>query len=125
MYVRKPSWWWDWSWNPVGGCKPISPGCRDCLVLPWLNSTTWETETVHTGVIEMRRGRPVWTGKLTASPDGDFQWTWPLTWPGVENPALGPGKPSLIFVVVTGDLFVEGRPTEDIDRVCRTIALSD
>jgi len=125
MYVRKPSWWWDWSWNPVGGCKPISPGCRDCLVPPWLQGHTWETETVHTGVIKVVRGRPVWTGNLTTSPDGDPMWTWPLTWPGVENPALGPGKPSLIFVVVLGDLFAEGRPTKDIDRVCATIAQSD
>jgi protein gp37 len=47
-----------------------------------------------------------------------------LTWPGVENPALGPGQPSLIFVVMEGDLFAKGRPKQDIDRVCRTIAQS-
>jgi protein gp37 len=51
-------------------------------------------------------------------------WTWPLTWSGVVNPALGPGKPSLIFAVVDGDLFVTGRPKEDINRVCRTLAAS-
>ena len=33
-------------------------------------------------------------------------------------------KPSLIFVVVEGDLFVKERPKEHIDRVCRTIAAS-
>ena len=22
--------WWDWSWNPVGGCKPVSTGCKNC-----------------------------------------------------------------------------------------------
>jgi protein gp37 len=52
-------------------------------------------------------------------------WTWPLTWSGVVNPALGPRRPNLIFVVVLGDLFVEGRPTEVIDRVVETIVLSD
>jgi hypothetical protein len=51
-------------------------------------------------------------------------WNWPLTWPGVVNPALGPGKPNLIFCVLEGDLFVEGRPKKDIDRVCTTVALS-
>ena len=51
-------------------------------------------------------------------------WTWPLTWPGVDNPALGPGQPSLIFVVVLGDLFYRARPTEHINRVCATIAAS-
>ena len=43
---------------------------------------------------------------------------------GVVNPALGPGKPNLIFAVVDGDLFVEGRPPEDINQVCRTLAAS-
>jgi hypothetical protein len=40
------------------------------------------------------------------------------------NPALGPGKPNLIFVVLEGALFVEGRPKKDIDQVCGTIAAS-
>jgi protein gp37 len=53
-------------------------------------------------------------------------WNFPLTTfrDGVENPALGPGKPNLIFAVVDGDLFLEGRPTEDINRVCRTLVAS-
>ena len=61
---------------------------------------------------------------LTALRDGDPLWNWPLTWPGVANPALGEGKPNLIFVVMEGDLFVPGRDKEDIDRVCRTIVRS-
>jgi protein gp37 len=40
------------------------------------------------------------------------------------NPALGPGKPNLIFAVVDGDLFVKGRPKKDIDQVCRTLVAS-
>jgi protein gp37 len=127
LFVRKPSWWWDWSWTPVGGCKPKpnSPGCNNCWVPKWLNSHTWKTETVHTGVTKLnKRGRRVWTGILTALQDGDRMWNWPLTFPGVVNPALGPGKPNLIFVVLEGDLFVEGRPKEDIDQVCVTIAAS-
>src|SRR5204862_288435 len=40
---------------------------------------------------------------------GDAMWTWPVKWPGLVNPALGHGRPNLIFVVVTGDLFVTGR----------------
>ena len=125
MYFRKDDWWWDGSWTPVGGCLPPSEECANCWAPKWLKSHTWKTETVHTGVIKVdKRGRPGWTGNLTALRDGDPVWNWPLTWPGVENPALGPGKPSLIFVVMEGDLFVKGRPKEDIDRVCRTIAAS-
>ena len=44
--------------------------------------------------------------------------------PGVENPALGPGKANLIFAVIDGDLFVAGRPEADINRVCATLAAS-
>jgi protein gp37 len=121
---RKWSWWWDGSWTPVGGCVPISRGCANCWVPKWLKSHTWKTETVHTNVIKYVRGRPVWNGNLTAYEDGDHVWNWPLTWPGVVNPALGPGEPNLIFVVLEGDLFVTGRPKEDIDKVCMTIAAS-
>jgi protein gp37 len=37
---------------------------------------------------------------------------------------MGPGKPSLIFVVVLGDLFYTKRPTAIIDKVVATIASS-
>jgi protein gp37 len=80
---------------------------------------------VHTGVTKANAsGRRKWTGDLTALRDGDPIWTLPLTHPGVANPALGPRKPNLIFTVLEGDLFVEGRPKEDIDRVCLTITVS-
>jgi protein gp37 len=94
--------------------------------MKWLNSHTWEPETVYTGAIteEAKRGRRKWTGVLTRLREGDKMWDRPLTHPGVENPALGPGKPNLISVVFQGDLFVEGRPKKDIDRVFATIAAS-
>ena len=125
MDFRKPDWWWDKSWTPVGGCLPVSEECANCWVKKWLKSHKWPTETVHTRATrEDKNGLMVFTGDLTAVRDGDPLWNWPLPWPGVVNPALGPGKPSLIFVVMEGDLFASGRPNEDIDRVCRTIAAS-
>jgi hypothetical protein len=95
--------------------------------LKWLNSHAWQTATVYSEAVTAKankKGRRKWTGALTASPDGDPKWTLPLTQPGVINPALGPGQPNLIFCVLDGELFVTGRPTEDIDRVCLTIACS-
>ena len=125
MIYRKYSWWWDTTWTPVSGCRPVSDGCKYCWSLPWLKCHTWPTETVYTGAIEEAAdGSMRWTGDATALRAGDPVWNFPLTFPGVENPALGPGKPSLIFAVVDGDLFVEGRPTEDINRVCATLAVS-
>jgi protein gp37 len=126
MYIRKPSWWWDWSWSPLSGCKPISDGCKYCWVTKWLNSHTWKRETVYTGAVKEanERGRRKWTGDLTALRDGDPVWNLPLTHPGVVNPALGPDAPNLIFCVMDGDLFVTGRPKEDKDSVCEIIARS-
>jgi len=126
MPERKPSWWWDWSWNPVSGCIPVSEGCRDCWSLAWLKCHTWKKPTVYTGAIkEAVDGSIRWTGNLTALRAGDKYWDLPHTHPGVVNPALGDGKPNLIFTVVEGDLFVTGRPKEDIDRVCGTLAASE
>src|SRR3974377_1648299 len=101
MFFRKFHMFWDWSWTPVSGCKVPrkSPGCANCWTLKWLNSHTWKTETVYTGAIteESKRGRRKWTGVLTALRDGDPVWNLPLTHPGVATPALGDGKPNLIF----------------------------
>jgi protein gp37 len=124
---RKPWWWWDWGWNPVTGCLPVSEGCRNCIEPGWLNSHTHKRETVDDGVTKKVHGRPAWNGEINAAPDGHHLWTWPLTWPGVGNPALGQGQPSLIFVVVKGDLFYTKRVKEDIasiNLVCATIATS-
>jgi protein gp37 len=125
FYRRKDDWWWDWTCTPVSGCRPPSEGCKYCWSLPWLKSHTWQTETVYTGAIkEAPDGSVRWTGKLTALRPEDPVWNFPLTFPGVVNPALGPGKPNLIFAVVDGDLFVTGRPKADINRVCATLAAS-
>jgi protein gp37 len=125
VFYRKPDWWWDTTWTPVSGCRPVSDGCRECWSLPWLKCHTWQTETVYTGAIKKAvDGSVRWTGDLTALRDGDPMWNFPLTFPGVENPALGSGKPNLIFAVVDGDLFVEGRPKKDINQVCATLAAS-
>jgi protein gp37 len=125
MFYRKRDWWWDWTWTPVSGCRPVSDGCRYCWSLPWLKSHTWTVPTVYTGAIEEAAdGSTRWTHELTALRDGDPVWNFPLTFPGVVNPALGPRKPNLIFAVVDGDLFLEGRPPADINQVCRTLVAS-
>lgn len=30
---RNPGVWWDKMWNPVTGCTPISPGCKNCWAM--------------------------------------------------------------------------------------------
>jgi protein gp37 len=120
---RKPGWWWDLQWNPVGGCSPASPGCANCYAAVLADQYTWGLAP-HKGVTANVRGRRVFTGKLTSAPPGHPVWSWPLTWPGAECPKLGPGAPSLIFCGDMSDVFHEDRPTDIIDRVVATAALS-
>jgi protein gp37 len=118
--------WWDTSWHPVAGCEYLTGECRRCFPPYWDKSHTHETETVHTGVIDINgKGRPFWNGELTVLPDGHHAWNFPLEYPGAENPKLGPGKPSLILVACAGDLFIGRRSPKVISRVVETIALSN
>ena len=120
-------WWWDATWNPVGGCLAISPGCTNCYAAQVAGTKTWpyaRSAGVHNGVTIVRGKRRIFNGEVTAAPEFHESWTWPLTWSGAKHPKLGPGKPSLIFVGDMADLFYK-RPTEIIDRVCATLALAD
>jgi protein gp37 len=120
-------WWWDHTWNPSGGCKAVSPGCTNCYAAQVAGTKTWpyaRSAAVHNGVTVVKGKRRIFNGKVTAAPAFHELWTWPLTWSGARHPKLGPGAPSLIFVGDMADLFYK-RPTEVIDRVCATIALSE
>jgi protein gp37 len=115
--------WWDASWNVVGGCSPVSIGCRRCYAA-LLSGTQQSSVPLYRGTTEMVRGRPVFNGKLTVWPPNHPTWRWPLKWKGVEDPLLGPGQPSLIFVGDMSDVFHERRPVTDIDQVVSAIAWS-
>ena len=121
-------WWWDRTWNPIGGCLPVSPGCQNCYAAQVAGTKTWPyagSAGVHDGVTVVRGKRRVFNGKITAAPDLHSQWEWPLVWRGAKHPKLGDGAPSIIFVGDMADLFIEGRPKAVSDRVCATIAISD
>jgi protein gp37 len=77
---------------------------------------------LYDGIVDLIADGYVFNGKMTALEPGHKGWTLPLEWPGAQRPLLGPGKPSLIFVVSMGDLFLEGRPDALIDRTLSTIA---
>jgi protein gp37 len=116
-------WWWDFGWNPFGGCRYVSAGCRNCFVPSWLRSHT-HSKDVHHGVTDRKRGRWVFNGKLTALPATHKLWDWPLHWPGAAQPKLGPGEPSLIWIGDMSDPFHEDRPREVIDRALGTVVIS-
>jgi len=117
--------WSDATWNPIGGCSAVSAGCRYCYAARLAaTQQTARLVPIHLGTTDWIRGKPVFNSKLTALALGHETWIWPIIWPGARHPLLGKGKPSLIFVGDMTDLFHERRPTEIIDRVIDTIALS-
>jgi len=117
--------WWDESWNPLSGCRPKGPGCRNCYAALQIVSGLHQKTPLYDGIVE--KGH--FNGKTNVLPPWHPDWNWPLDWPGAEHPVLerqyGPGAPSLIFIVDMGDLFFEGHPTSRIDQVVGTIVLSE
>jgi protein gp37 len=116
--------WWDGNWSPVGGCSPVSPGCKNCYAAE-IAAKQRHQIPLYLGATDFRNEKPRFNGHLTALPAGHPGWVWPLTWPGAHRPLLGPGQPSLIFVGAMTDIFHENRPEADIDKVVEMIGLSD
>lgn len=121
--------WWDETWNPVGGCSPISPGCTNCyaaaLAVKYGQYTGAKVTALHPGVAIMVNGRPVFTGELTTARRGHALWSWPTRWLGAEHPVLGDGQPSIIFCGDMTDVFAEGRPAAVVTKICAMLAFSD
>ena len=96
--------WTQETWNPVVGCRRVSPGCDNCYAI--LEARRKTTSIPHYGgVTERRNGRLDWTGKFSVAPDRIF------------NKPLRIQKPTTWFVNSMSDLFGEGVSVETIQRV--------
>jgi len=126
LAVRKPadpSAWWDRSWNPLSGCRAVSPGCQNCYAAQIAGTKTFKW--LHRGVTVQRGTKRIFNGTTRVGPPWHKVWSGPLQKPSVKRPKLGPGQPNLVFVGDMSDLFHKGHPTSAIDRVVATIAFSD
>src|SRR5215471_12665441 len=77
MRARGFDWWWDATWNPVGGCLAISPGCTNCYAAQVAGTKTWPyagSAGVHNGVTVVKNKRRIFNGKVTAAPDFHKSW---------------------------------------------------
>src|ERR1700688_2130343 len=111
MAARHGDGWWDATWNPVGGCSPASPGCKNCYAAKLAaTQQTAHRIALYDATTDWVRGKPAFNGNLTVAGPSHAVWSWPLTWPGARRPELGDGQPSLIFVGDMSDLFHEDRP---------------
>lgn len=95
--------WTDATWNPVAGCKVVSPGCTNCYAMRMASRLQAMGMKKYAGTTRKSGRRHVWTGRVN-----------------VDNRALGAPltwrKPQRIFVNSMSDLFQD---TVDVDFIAR------
>lgn len=101
--------WTDETWNPLRGCRRISPGCENCYAerqaaRPILSGPGLPYE----GLVTIGKQGPRWTG-ATAGPD---LLDLPLRWK----------KPRKVFPCSMSDLFFKGHSDEQIAVVFGVMA---
>lgn len=94
--------WTEYSWNPVTGCTPISPGCQNCYAKRIAHRLSQNPTVPHRERYEGFRVS-CWPERLEE----------PLHW----------RKPRMVFVSSMGDLFHENVSFEVIDQVFAVAAL--
>lgn len=104
--------WTDHTWNPVRGCSPVSPGCKNCYAERQGGRFAGPGRPFDGFVQIGKNGRPGarWTGKVE------------LIEKHLMDP-LGWKKPQRVFVNSMSDLFHEALPDEAIDRIFAVMAL--
>lgn len=104
MAIGSPIEWTEATWNPVGGCTILSPGCTNCYAMRMARRLEAMGQAKYTGTTRVSGGRAKWTGKVV------------LDEKAVELPRKW-AKGRLIFVNSMSDLFHEDVPVEFIERV--------
>ena len=104
--------WTEQTWNPLAGCKIVSPGCTNCYAMRQAHRLAHNPKTPHYhGTTQLTRGGPVWTGKMSLAPEQ------------VLTAPMRRKKPTDYFVNSMSDLFAPGVPDEWIDRIFAVMAL--
>lgn len=103
--------WTDATWNPVAGCTPISPGCRNCYAARMARRLESMGQAKYAGTAERRGSVDVFTGHINLDPSS---LEIPLRW----------RKPRRIFVNSMSDLFHPDVPFGFVDQVFAVMALT-
>lgn len=96
--------WTDATWNPVSGCRIVSPGCTNCYAMRMAARLQAMGHGSYRGVTRKSGKRSIWTGKIILN---EKMLGAPLTWK----------KPRMIFVNSMSDLFQDGVSEEFITKV--------
>jgi protein gp37 len=101
--------WTDATWNPVAGCKILSPGCTNCYAMRMAARLEAMGLDKYAGTTRKSGNRHVWTGKIKLDEE---TLELPLRW----------RKPRLVFVNSMSDLFHEAVPASFVEKVWDTMA---
>lgn len=105
--------WADETWNPVLGCRKVSPGCEVCYAITQAHIRAGnphpQIAAAFSGLTRRTADGVDWTGHVNLLPERLDQ---PAHW----------RKPRRVFVNSLGDLFHPGVPDEFIARVWQTMA---
>lgn len=88
----------DVSWNFIGGCSPVSPGCDNCWAAR-VAATRLKHHRMYWGLTTWKHGVPVWRGGALVDEEKLF-------WRPTQR------TPQVIFVQPMGDLFHPDVPLE-------------
>ncbi|MCC8968944.1 DUF5131 family protein [Bradyrhizobium brasilense] len=104
MANNSPIEWTEATWNPVGGCTILSPGCTNCYAMRLARRLEAMGQKKYAGTTRMTGGRAKWNGKIVLD---EAALEIPLKWKSSK----------IIFVNSMSDLFHEEIPLEFIARV--------
>ena len=96
--------WTDATWNPVAGCKIVSPGCTNCYAMRMAARLQAMGMPKYSGTTRKSGQRRVWTGRVNVDERNIFA---PLAW----------RRPQRIFVNSMSDLFQDAIEENVILRV--------
>lgn len=101
--------WTDVTWNPIRGCKEVSPGCENCYAAAMAARFSGPGKP-YEGLATFANGKPRWTGDVLVV---EKALTEPLRWK----------KPRRVFVNSMSDLFHKSIPDEVIDSIFAVMAM--
>ena len=96
--------WTDATWNPISGCRILSPGCTNCYAMRMAARLQAMGHAAYADTTRKSGGRWVWTGTLHLNEEA---LSVPLGW----------RAPRRIFVNSMSDLFQDGVPDAFVRRV--------
>ena len=100
--------WTESTWNPIAGCKIVSPGCSNCYAMRMAARLQAMGMAKYAGTTRKSGKRHVWTGKINVDLNA---LSAPLAWK----------KPQRIFVNSMSDLFQEKADQRFIRQVWRVM----